>query len=349
MELVSVVVPMYNAEKTIKQCMNSLLKQTYSNLEIIVIDDGSKDKSPKVCDELAKKDTRVTVIHQQNKGSVEARKEGILKCQGEYICFCDADDTMPPNAISLMVANMGNTDLCIGIGVRLINILKLKPRYLPPCLCIQSPKRYTWAEFQQELYCSWFGISNVPVGLWAKLYRTELLKEVYRQTPDVVKFYGDDLIVTLRYLPRCQEIVIIPEVVYHYRIGGGTSKYNPAMMDDWLALYRYKKPFAEQYSMPQDIEKLMDIELCNMVYTYLTMLGRSGRLSPEEILARVKDVVEKPEIHMALENPKTDGTKFPAIQKMKEQDWDGLLDMIMSDAKQYNKKKWIRQLISRLA
>lgn len=349
MELVSVVVPMYNAEKTIKQCMNSLLKQTYTNLEIVVVDDGSKDLSPKLCDEFSKKDSRIVVVHQQNKGAVEARRQGVFKCQGQYICFCDADDIMPPNAISKMMENMGNADLCIGIGIRLINKFKLKPRNLSPCFCVQLPKRYTWAEFQQELYCSWFGISNVPVGLWAKLYRTELLKEVYWQTPDVVKFYGEDLVITLRYLPQCREIVIMPDVVYHYRIGGGTSKYNPAMMDDWLALYRYKKPFAEKYPMPQDIEKLMDIELCNMVYTYLTMLGRSGKFSAEEILMKAKEVTTEPEVHKALENSKTDGTKFPATRKMKEQDWDGLIDMILSDAKQYNKKKWIRQLISHLA
>lgn len=346
MKLVSVVIPMYNAEKTIKQCLNSLLKQTYLNFEIIVIDDGSQDKSPKICDDFSKKDSRMIVVHQPNKGSVEARRQGVMRCEGEYICFCDADDTMPPNAISLMVENMESADLCIGSGVRLINRFELKPRNPSPCFRIASPHRYTWGEFRDKLYCSWFGISNVPVVLWAKLYRTDILKQVYQQTPSVVQFYGDDLIVTLGYLPECREIVIIPDVVYHYRIGGGTSKYNPKMMDDWLALYRYKKPFTEKYAMPQDTEKLMDIELCNMAYTYLTMLGRSGKFSHEEILTRIKEVVRIPEVNMALENPKTDGTKFLAIQKMKERDWDGLLDMILSDAKQYNKKQWIRKIIN---
>lgn len=349
MTLVSIVVPMYNAERTVKQCMRSLLKQNYPNLEIIVVDDGSKDKSPGFCDEFAQENTNVTVIHQDNRGSVEARRTGLSRCKGEYVCFCDADDTMPSNAISLMMENMGSADLCIGKGIRLINSFKLKPRYSPPCFCIQTPKRYTWEEFQQELYCSWFGISNVPVVLWAKLYRTEILKRVYQQTPDVVRFYGDDLVVTLRYLPECREIVLISEVVYYYRIGGGTSKYNPTMIDDWLALYRYKKTFAEQYPMPQDIEKLMDVELCNMVYTYLTMLGCSGNFSPEEIVSRAKEITTEHEVQKALQNLKTDGTKFPAIRKMKEQDWNGLLGMILNNAKQYNKKKWIRQLVSRLA
>lgn len=234
MKLVSVVVPMYNAEKTIKQCLNSLLKQTYSRLEIIVVDDGSQDKSPQLCDNFSKKDSRVIVIHQQNKGSVEARRQGLLRCEGEYICFCDADDTMPPNAVSLMVENIGSADLCIGRGVRLVSRIKLKSRNPSPCFRIESPRRYSWDEFKNELYCSWFGITNVPVWLCAKLYRTKILKEVYQQTPKVVEFYGDDLIVTLRYLPQCREIVIIPNVVYYYRIGGGSSKYNPAMMDDWL-------------------------------------------------------------------------------------------------------------------
>lgn len=93
----------------------------------------------------------------------------------------------------------------------------------------------------------------------------------------------------------------------------------------------------------------MDIELCNMVYTYLTMLGRSGKFSTEDILMKAKKITTVPEVQKALQNPKTNSTKFPATQKMKAQDWGGLMDMISSDAKQYNKKKWIRKLASRLA
>ena len=156
MTLVSIVVPMYNAERTVKQCMRSLLKQNYPNLEIIVVDDGSKDKSPGFCDEFAQENTNVTVIHQDNRGSVEARRTGLSRCKGEYVCFCDADDTMPSNAISLMMENMGSADLCIGKGIRLINSFKLKPRYSPHAFVFRH---------QNDIHGKSFSKNYIVVGL----------------------------------------------------------------------------------------------------------------------------------------------------------------------------------------
>ena len=93
-DLISVIVPVYNVEKYIGKCVESIERQTYDNLEIILVDDGSTDTSGLICEELARKDKRIRVFHQDNKGLSEARNKGLEKAKGEYIGFVDADDVI---------------------------------------------------------------------------------------------------------------------------------------------------------------------------------------------------------------------------------------------------------------
>ena len=90
--MISVIIPVYNCEKYIKKCIESILNQTYKDLEVIVIDDGSKDSSLNICNKLMKEDYRLTVIHQENQGVSSARNKGLENAQGEYIVFVDGDD-----------------------------------------------------------------------------------------------------------------------------------------------------------------------------------------------------------------------------------------------------------------
>lgn len=106
-ETVSVIVPVCNVEAYLEECVDSILKQTYTNLEIILVDDGSKDRSGAICDELAGKDSRIQVIHKENGGLSSARNEGILKSRGEYLCFIDSDDCIKNNFVETLLSGCG--------------------------------------------------------------------------------------------------------------------------------------------------------------------------------------------------------------------------------------------------
>lgn len=284
----SIVVPIYNAEQYIKKCIGSIQKQTYTNWELILVDDGSADRSGAICDAFAEKDNRIRVIHQENQGSITARRNGVMDASGKYICFCDADDRMPYDALETLMRaeNLANEGaVIVGQMAKQWNHFIVPSRHLPPCFQIAKPRIYTREAFIDELYCSWFGISNVPVTLWGKLYPAKLLKDTFAKIPNIVKFMGDDLIMTLDLMPKAKQIVMIPDVVYQYRLGGGTSKFQPKLMEDWLALYRFKKEYAGKYPMPQPIGKLMDVELCNMTFTYFEMLEAHGKLTEDAIEA----------------------------------------------------------------
>lgn len=89
---VSIVIPVYNVESYLRQCIDSVLNQSYQNLELVLVDDGSKDSSPAICDEYAAKDSRVVVVHKANGGAAAARNDGIRKATGDYVTFLDSDD-----------------------------------------------------------------------------------------------------------------------------------------------------------------------------------------------------------------------------------------------------------------
>ena len=111
MDLISVIVPVYKVEKYLDRCVESIVNQTYKNLEIILVDDGSPDNCPAMCDAWAKKDSRIKVIHKENGGLSDARNAGMRLASGEYICFVDSDDWMDRNTemtIDKIISRIGN-------------------------------------------------------------------------------------------------------------------------------------------------------------------------------------------------------------------------------------------------
>ncbi len=301
----AVIVPVYNTGKyKLTKCIRSILAQSYQQFVLILVDDGSTDDSGQVCDYFAHRESRVKVIHQPNKGCVEARKAGVFSNEAQatkYICFCDSDDTMRKDALEKLVtaAEKEQADCVCGNTRRMYRGVALPNRFMPPCFSISAPKVYSNAEILSELYISCFGISNYPVTLSAKIYRTELITQA-SDHPSIVRFMGEDLSVTLRMLPETQKLVIIPDVIYNYRIGGGTSKFMPYMLDDFLQLYRFKKAMAARYPMPQNAEYFMAVELKNIVLSWLEMCALSGRYDSKSITEEIMRVCRLPEVQEAV-------------------------------------------------
>ncbi|MCQ2425931.1 MAG: glycosyltransferase [Lachnospiraceae bacterium] len=308
---ITVVVPVYNAGKLITNCIESVLRQTNPDWKLILVDDGSKDKSSAICDRYAEKDNRIQVIHQHNQGCVNARKNGVSAVETEYCCFLDADDTLPENALKVLMDCIPESDksaIIIGKTVRTVRGIKIKSKYNAPCFSSNSKAEYSQKEFIEQLYCSWFGKTNVPVSLWGKVYPTSMLKKTFDDVPNIVRFMGEDLIMTLDIMPKADKTIIIPDVVYNYRVGGGTSKYQPELMNDWLSLYRFKKGYADRYPMPQNIQKMMDVELINMTFTYFSMLSDYHKLTDEIIL----EVCQINEVVQAASNPELSPSSLKA-------------------------------------
>ena len=132
--LVSVIVPVYNVEKYLEECCDSILNQTYKNLEIILIDDGSDDNSPKICDSYKEKDSRVKVIHQKNSGVSSARNNGIKNSCGDFIIFADSDDKLEKNMCEKAVEALSqNTDAVFFGYKRTDKNMSVVGEHIPVC------------------------------------------------------------------------------------------------------------------------------------------------------------------------------------------------------------------------
>jgi glycosyltransferase involved in cell wall biosynthesis len=161
--MISVIVPVYNAEKFIDRCIKSILNQNYNDFEIILVDDGSPDKCPKICDEWAEKDERIKVIHKINGGVSSARNAGLKVAKGEFVTFVDSDDTLSDCALLNMNNLMDSeTDfvICSHNDVKIENVL-VKPY-------IENVKTYTANEIRTDKFIEFDETVWWP---WGKLFR----------------------------------------------------------------------------------------------------------------------------------------------------------------------------------
>ena len=166
-DTVWIIVPVYNAEKTLKKCVRSIQKQTYKNWKLVLVDDGSKDKSGEMCDKFAQKDDRIIVIHQQNAGPAVARKTGVAQIPDEVYCaFCDSDDWMPRNALALLMNEAEQTDADMVCGKMSQVYKNIKLPGTMSFRCFSNPGVYTKNEMMSELYgaCLGYG-SDFPLSL----------------------------------------------------------------------------------------------------------------------------------------------------------------------------------------
>lgn len=211
--LVSVIVPVYNVEPYVEECIRSIINQSYKNIEILVIDDGSTDNSLKICENIASEDNRIVLIRQSNCGVVKARGQGIKKAKGKYAVFVDSDDWIEYNMIEELVCNIKDVDM-VASGINLEaskgNIVKryedLEPGiydidYILKSLLYDSSKK----KFQQLIY-----------SMWNKLYKLDILRKVYFDIDPEITF-GEDSILVCKYLLKCQNIKVVDKCFYNYR------------------------------------------------------------------------------------------------------------------------------------
>ena len=196
MPKVSVIVPVYNTEKYLPRCIDSILTQTFTDFELILVNDGSTDNSGKICDEYAEKDSRIVVAHKENEGANAARKEGVNIASGEWINFVDSDDTITSNSIELLINNTSdNIDIVIG------QIFKTKR-----CAEILS-----YFDYRKKILT---GKMAHPV---AKLYRRKILIEEIFDLPKKITI-GEDMLMNVRLAFTIrQNVKVVPNLIYNYR------------------------------------------------------------------------------------------------------------------------------------
>ena len=212
--LVSIIVPVYNAIAYLEDCVMSLMKQSYKNLEILLIDDGSTDGSAELCDKL--ECNRVKVFHKRNGGVTSARKFGVEHCLGQWIAFVDADDTLPQNAITNLVSMANETELVIGFFME------------PP-----SPYSLTLEEARRAVLRG----DKLEPSPWGKLFKKTIFENNIFSLPSEIK-YGEDMLMNIKIvfsLSRPPRFVF--KKVYNYIRHAGSVSHSINKNIDYESLY----------------------------------------------------------------------------------------------------------------
>ncbi len=216
--LVSIVIPVYKVEEYLDECVNSVLSQSYKNVEVILVDDGSPDRCGEMCDQFAKHHDNVVVLHQPNGGLSNARNNGLKAATGEYVMFMDSDDIITPNAVNELLSPLVEMNADIATG----NVERMKG----------SRRWQSWNQtYSHAKIETWDGNTAAPVATtvtlkdapelifdataWNKLFRTEFLRRIQLQFPEG-KFYEDMLPMAEAFL-AANRIVKVASTVYLYR------------------------------------------------------------------------------------------------------------------------------------
>jgi len=223
---VSIIVPVYNVEKYLNKCVNSILKQTYNNIEIILVDDGSTDKSGGMCDVYKKKDDRVVVIHKKNGGLSDARNAGMRKSSGKLVTFIDSDDHIADDYIETLVkcAENNSADLVIS---------RLKDYYENGSCKKDDANGEVLELTKEEAYKRMLGQDKIDVSATAKLYDRNILENI--QFP--VGEYYEDIQIIDKVIEKASKIVFVDYSGYYYLQRNNSIMYG-AMSEKRLALIR---------------------------------------------------------------------------------------------------------------
>ena len=284
---VSIIVPIYNAQKTIARCIESILNQDYTDFELLLIDDGSKDDSGNICDFYAGQDERVRVIHKENGGVSVARNLALEEVEGEYLQFLDADDWITPNATRLLVESMEQnqcdmviTDFYRVIGERLSHKGSIEADGVL--------SREVFAGFMMENPADfYYGV------LWNKLYKKDII-EKYHLCMNPKISWCEDFMFNLEYIRYCENIYVLQVPIYYYVKTKG-SLVNQSMtlaktIRTKLMVFEYYNEFYKQVLTEEEYEKkrvqiysyLMDVASDEAVPP--TLISNSKKLGQERSL-----------------------------------------------------------------
>lgn len=210
---ISIIIPVYNAEEYLDRCLHSVLDQDFTSFEVILVDDGSSDASPLICDRYSSTDPRFITLHQSNKGVSAARNSGLNMAQGEYVMFLDSDDVLLPDALEKMVDGLKDEDVVVGgYGAFIEGVPSKEVRP-------DQTQTYKGNEYQNFFQDNILHNCELLDSPWAKLFRLKAIKSVRF---DENLNYAEDKLFVFEILSKCTSVRTVASAVYGYYIHAGS-------------------------------------------------------------------------------------------------------------------------------
>lgn len=243
-KLFSIIVPIYKVEEYLHKCIDSILAQTFKDFELLLIDDGSPDNCPKICDEYARQDNRIRVIHKINGGLVAARNTGVNEATGQYICYVDGDDWIAPNLLEVIVEKVlgkMTIDMVVYQGVRQFENKQI-PLPEGPAEGLYSKEKLKSDVYPYMMYDCRKPFCNgliFPVA-WNKIFRREFLLKHYCREENIRM--GEDNAFVFECLFEANDVYFLKDSLYFYNqlnVGSMTNNYDPTRFENNKRMTNY--------------------------------------------------------------------------------------------------------------
>jgi len=309
---ISIIVPAYNVDLYLKQCIESLINQTFKSIEIILLDDGSTDRTGIICDEFAKMDNRITVIHKTNSGLSDTRNVGIANSNGEFLMFIDADDWIDLDTceIAYKAAKENNVDMVFWSYVR-----EYKHKSQPKNFRLKEGI-YNKEQLRESLHRMIAGLlgnelkypenSNAIVTAWAKLYRTSIIKKRNIEFVNRKLISGEDILFNFYVFNDISRAVFINKCFNHYRknnVDSLTSTYKKNVFEMWQVLHRMMNDFIIEKHLPQNFTEALNNRIAlTIIGLGITELSQANKKTVFQKITYIGEILSDPQYRIAYTN-----------------------------------------------
>lgn len=274
-ELVSVIVPVYNVEKYLNECMNSVVQQSYKNLEIILVDDGATDSSGDLCDEWEKKDNRITVIHKKNAGLGFARNSGLEVVTGKYVMFIDSDDYIHHDMIETLVRKVkisqSDTVFC---GLSRVytdgTIIGEESFY--------DNQTFVGTDVVDKVLLEMVGSTpeqqsdaNLYMSVWHAVYSMDIIQKYHIEFPSEREIMSEDIVFHIDYLRHAQRVTYIKDCLYFYRM-------NPQSLTQVFDKNRFERYKTLYYAISEKLSMFLYLEQYQVRQYRRLLAGARGQI-----------------------------------------------------------------------
>ena len=294
---ISIIVPVYNVRKYLKKCVDTLTGQTYKQLEILLVDDGSKDGSGILCDELAKTDDRIRVIHKENGGLVSAWKCGVSKSSGEYLCFVDSDDWIDRTMIEEMSACLSGKGREIIASDYVMEREDGRSQYVWQKL---PPGEYNRAEIEKKVIPNLLGRESryVTISRCMKLIGRKLIDENCKYSDPAICM-AEDTTIMLPSLIDCERLVIMDHKAYYHYLYVESSmihQYDKRVYGDLLLLRRITQKIVRDKFKGQEQDEMLRKADQEHIFMLFLALKNEARGNPAGYRENIKSICRDPEV-----------------------------------------------------
>lgn len=344
----SVIVPIYNAEKYLDKCIKSIRSQSFNDFELLLIDDGSTDGSYKICQKYAELDNRVRVFRKENRGAYQTRLYGSAHAVGEHLLFIDADDYYVNNSVFRYLYDEALKTQCDVLQFRSYkkyNHLKYTEKARGGTKIVKG-EAFLNDEYPR-LLCSFWDKSSLGSNVAYKLYK----KSLFENAPDYKTaeriFWGDDLIVNLHVLEKCNSIAYLPKPLYVYRqTSGGTKHFSKTTMLDLDKIKQMQLKFCKRRGVSEDdlITAILFHEIASWFYIYVR--EAMTELSDEELKTLICESLDLSTFKLCREYYLNRvGDKRAEVELIRQADANAYI----SAAKSYKKNTGVKEKLKSVA